>query len=74
MVYNYPRAYIVEVSNDGQNWQEAVANQKGKDGETAIAFNATKAKFIRLRLTENLAQDSEDFAWAMRSMKVYVRN
>ena len=74
MIDNYPRAYIIEVSNDGQNWQEAIANQKGKQGESLIAFNATLTKFLRLRLTESLYQDSEDVAWAMRSMKVYVRN
>jgi mono/diheme cytochrome c family protein len=74
MVQTYPRAYSVETSSDGKNWQETYAEIKGTDGENAISFANTKAKFLRLKLNDDLAKDSEDIPWSMRQLKIFVQN
>lgn len=74
MIQNYPRSFVVEVSEDGQNWKEELTNAKGNTGENKLVFNQTKAKFLRIKLTEDLSSDGDSIPWAMRSMKVYARN
>jgi hypothetical protein len=43
----YPRAYQVQVSDDGAAWK-TVAEGQGTGASTAIAFAPVRAKFVRL--------------------------
>lgn len=73
----YPRRLAVEVSHEGSSWTNvwegaglgpAVAGimQSPRDGRMAVAFNATAARYVRLRLTAN-AQAT----WAVAELEVH---
>ena len=70
-IQTYPREYVVETSLDGTNWQENMKAQKGTEGDNTITFNATKAKFVRIKLEGNTVKDGEDIPWSMRQLKIY---
>ena len=71
-VQTYPRTFAVETSSDGKTWQEAIASRKGSAGENIVSVNATKAKYLRLKLNEGL--DNEDVPWSMKQLKVFGMN
>ncbi len=74
MVHTYPTVYTVETSLDGQNWHTVKEGVKGNQGINMLTFNNAKAKFLRLKLTENLALNAEEVVWSMRQMKVFAEN
>jgi hypothetical protein len=45
-----PRGYVVEVSVDGQNWQE-VARNDGNWGRADARFSAMPVRHVRVRTT-----------------------
>lgn len=65
----YPRAYKVEVSMDGTNWN-TVSIGEGNHQDVAILFEPAQGKFLRIMLTANLDEEGE-IPWSMRQMKLY---
>jgi mono/diheme cytochrome c family protein/glucose/arabinose dehydrogenase len=63
----YPRAFKVEVSEDGRQWGPPVAESRGSGSPTTIAFAPTRGKFIRITLTAD-APDAP--AWAVRNVRL----
>ena len=72
-IQTFPRAFVIEVSSDGQHWREVSTQTKGMMGENIIALNGMKAKFLKLRLSESLPDDSDEIPWSMRQLKVFVQ-
>jgi mono/diheme cytochrome c family protein len=71
-IQTYPRTYTVETSADGNSWQTVSAAQKGSDGNNIIAFNAVKAKFLRIKLDDGLdKKETDDIPWSMKQVKVF---
>lgn len=50
-VFDYPRSYRIDVSDDGKNWRGPVATGKGHLGITEIAFPLQRARWIRITQT-----------------------
>ena len=48
---DYPRKYEVHVSKDSKKWGHTLAKGKGDNPLTAIDFDPTDAKFIRITQT-----------------------
>jgi hypothetical protein len=63
----YPRAYKVQVSLDGREWTEPVAEGKGNGTPMAVAFAPSSGKFIRITLTESTPEAP---AWTMRNIRL----
>ena len=75
MIQTYPRVYTVETSTDGNNWQETIVSKKGNDGDNIMAFNAVKARFLRIKLMESLSKtETDEVPWSMRQVKVFGQN
>lgn len=70
-IQTYPREFILETSIDGNTWQENMQNIKGNEGENIISLNATKAKFVRIKLEASVQKDGDDIPWSMRQFKIY---
>lgn len=62
----YPRAFEVSVSLDGETWQSVSAGN-GRTSDNKIAFAPALAQMIRISLTEG----EEEAPWAMREMKLF---
>jgi hypothetical protein len=45
---DYPRVYLVTVSNDGVNWSSSIANGVGASSSTTITFAPQPARYIRI--------------------------
>jgi mono/diheme cytochrome c family protein len=73
-IQTYPRIYAVETSLDGKNWETSLSKVNGNLGNNVLSFNATQARFLRLKLEEGVAADGDDAPWSMRQMKVFVQN
>lgn len=71
MVSTYPKTFTIETSIDGNTWKESLVNQSGKDGENSVMFNATKAKYLRIKLVDILASETDSTPWTMRTLKVF---
>ncbi|MFD2932671.1 DUF7133 domain-containing protein [Spirosoma flavum] len=72
-IQNYPRAFIIEVSSDGQTWHEVPAEAKGVEGDNIISLNGVKAKFLKMQLSESLANDPDEIPWSMGQLKVFAQ-
>jgi len=48
----FPRGYTVEISIDGQNWQE-VARKNDNWGAVEAVFQAATARYIRVQTTNS---------------------
>lgn len=70
-IQTYPREFIIETSVDGNTWQENIPSIKGSEGENIISLNATKAKFVRIKLEASVPKDGDDIPWSMRQLKIY---
>jgi mono/diheme cytochrome c family protein/glucose/arabinose dehydrogenase len=57
----YPRGYKVEVSTDGANWGQPVAQGAATGVATSITFAPTRARFVRITQTASVA-DAPPFA------------
>jgi len=64
----FPRAYRVQVSNDGQTWSAPVAEGPGMPGTTVIAFTPVSAKFVRI--TQTASVDNAP-PWSLRLLRLY---
>jgi F5/8 type C domain len=63
----FPRGYKVDVSSDGTKWM-SVGEGAGKSGTTTITFPPTQAKFVRISLTQSVADAP---AWSMQSLRAH---
>lgn len=72
-IQTYPRAFVIETSADGQHWQEIVAPTKGVAGDNIISLNGASAKFLKLRLSESLTDESDEIPWSMRQLKLFTQ-
>jgi mono/diheme cytochrome c family protein/glucose/arabinose dehydrogenase len=63
----YPRSYQVQVSPDGQQWSPPVAQGRGSGSPMTISFAPARGKFIRISLTETVADAP---AWSMRNIRL----
>jgi mono/diheme cytochrome c family protein/glucose/arabinose dehydrogenase len=66
-VIGYPRGYAVQTSADGKTWSD-VATGKGEGLHTTIAFAPTRAKFVRVTLTDPGADAPP---WSVRNLRIY---
>lgn len=67
----FPKVYNLEASIDGINWQKLVENHNGVSGENVVAFNSTKAKYLKMSLIEPLESEKDELQWTMRSFKIF---
>ena len=65
---DYPRGYVVNVSNDGINWGSQVAAGSGNASVTTIELNGTKtARYIRITQTGSAPGNY----WSIHELYVY---
>ncbi|HMC76861.1 MAG TPA: hypothetical protein VKH34_07000 [Vicinamibacterales bacterium] len=67
-VYLTPRAYDVQVSADGKKWSKPVASGLPTGSHATIAFTPTRARYVRITQTDNIADAP---AWSIRNLRVY---
>lgn len=65
----FPRAYRVQVSMDGTDWSEPVAEGQGHGQTTVIAFEPVRAKFIRVTQTGTVTDAAP---WSIQNLKLYA--
>ena len=63
----FPRAFRVEISADGNSWNQ-VADGTGKGLATTVTFNPASAKFVRITLTTGVENGPP---WSIQSLKLY---
>ena len=63
---DFPRAYKVELSDDGENWGNPVATGLGTGAFTEIDFSSAKTRFIRITQTGSDA----NFFWSIHELQV----
>ncbi|WP_080240401.1 DUF7133 domain-containing protein [Spirosoma rigui] len=71
-IQTYPRSFVVEASSDGQTWHEVLPPTKGAAGDNVISLNGSKAKYLKLRLSDG-ATEPDDVPWSMRQLKVFAQ-
>jgi mono/diheme cytochrome c family protein len=64
----FPRGYRVQVSMDGTNWGQPIAEGRGAGARTIIAFKPVRAKFVRITQT---ASEENAPAWSMSNLRLY---
>ncbi|MEO9891401.1 discoidin domain-containing protein [Aurantibacter sp.] len=67
----YPRAYELQVSEDGIKWTTV---DKGvcQQSNIVMAFDAVKAKYLKIIQTSELKDEKQEkYPWTMREMKLY---
>ncbi|MGC3960998.1 MAG: discoidin domain-containing protein [Verrucomicrobiota bacterium] len=65
---DYPRGYVVQVSNDGVNWGSPVATGSGNSSVTTIQLNATQsARYLRITQTGSAGGNY----WSIHELNVY---
>jgi mono/diheme cytochrome c family protein len=64
----YPRAYSVQVSMDGKTWSKPVAQGQGTGARTTITFAPARAQFVRITLTDNIADAPQ---WSIRNLRIF---
>jgi mono/diheme cytochrome c family protein len=67
-VVGYPRAYTVQVSTDGRKWSKPVAEGRGDGAHTTVTFAPTRAQFVRITQTDNIADAPP---WSIRNLRLY---
>lgn len=51
---NYgPKAYTIEVSQNGETWREVAAVPSAPNGITVTTFSPTEARYLRLKITDS---------------------
>ncbi len=63
----FPRGFRVEISLDGNSWQQ-VAEGTGTGPTTTVTFNPASAKFVRVTLTAGVENGPP---WSIQSFKLY---
>lgn len=66
--YDHPRAYKVELSDDGRNWRQA-ASGHGLQERTYIPFSASPARHVRITQT-----GSGGNYWSVHELQIYSRD
>jgi mono/diheme cytochrome c family protein len=64
----FPRAYSVQTSMDGRTWSSPVAQGQGQGSRTTITFPATRARFVRITQTDNVAGAPQ---WSIRNLRMF---
>jgi hypothetical protein len=64
--YQYPRGYVVEVSSDGQTWQE-VGRDDTSWGKAGVRFEPVSARYIRVETTNS----SSSHPWGIAEFVVW---
>jgi mono/diheme cytochrome c family protein len=67
-VGSFPRAYRIEASLDGKNWDKTLVASRGNGILTWAHFNPIKARFIRITLT---GAGSDGWSWAISHMDIF---
>ncbi len=68
-VPGFPRGYQVQLSTDGTTWGSPVAEGQGTGAQTLIAFNPTRAKFVRITQTATV---SDAPPLSIRRLRLFV--
>jgi hypothetical protein len=68
-VPGFPRSYQVQLSTDGTTWGSPVAEGQGTGAQTLIAFNPTRAKFVRITQTATV---SDAPPLSVRRLRLFV--
>ncbi len=63
---DYPRAYQVFTSNDGESWGSAIASGNGSSASTNITFDETAARHIQIVQTGSHAQ----YWWSIHDLLI----
>ncbi len=63
---DYPRGYVAEVSNDGQEWRE-VARGEGDAPITSVRFAPTLCRWLRVRQTG----EAKDWYWSIHELSLF---
>jgi len=63
---DFPRAFEVYLSNDGDRWGKPVAEGRGTEGTTAIAFKSQKTRYIKIVQTGSV----EGKYWSIHEISV----
>lgn len=69
-IQTYPRVYILELSVDGNSWQQVATGQPGNQ-EVRIIFPPTRARFIRITQTGTPEDSPDAIPWSMRQLRIY---
>ena len=64
---DYPKAYKVDISDDGKKWNKSVATGHGNSRTTEIYFPPVKTKFIRITQTSSM----KGIFWSIHEVQVY---
>ncbi len=70
-IQTYPRAYVLEASNDGKSWSKLV-EEKGNHAKVVLVFDPVDTKFLRMTLLKDV-EPMEDLKipWSIKQMKVF---
>ncbi|MFL6281512.1 MAG: discoidin domain-containing protein, partial [Vicinamibacterales bacterium] len=60
--------YSVQVSTDGKNWSNPIAEGQGHGARTTITFPPTRAKSVRITQTGTVADAP---SWSVRNLRIY---
>ena len=63
---DFPRAFKVELSEDGTTWSRTLAEGKGERGVTNITFAPVKAKALRITQTDS----AKGTFWSIHELQV----
>ena len=63
----YSKAYTIQVSQDGQEWQEAFKEENGKGGVSEIQLKPVEARHVRVSCTKRATQ----WGHAIRELEVF---
>jgi mono/diheme cytochrome c family protein/glucose/arabinose dehydrogenase len=64
----FPRAYHLQVSNDGSTWSAPVAQGEGSGRTTTITFTPVRARFVRITQTAAVTAAPP---WSIERLRLY---
>ncbi len=68
---DYPRGFIIDVSEDGQTWRTVAKTDRGAEcqagGVTTVSFEAAPARYVRIKQTGSVA----GLFWSIHELHVY---
>ena len=54
---NFPASYLIEISEDGENWQQVAQNDYCRGGKEPMSFNMINKRFINISCKKDEAKD-----------------
>jgi hypothetical protein len=63
---DFPVAYEVYISDDGDSWDDLIASGDGGDSTTVISFSDVEARYIRIEQNGS----SDDYYWSIHELYV----